>query len=292
VLWEWSAIGLKVQSFSLLLALAVLAGVGLTVWRARRERLSPEIVLELAVWLLSGGVVGARLLYLATHPGTVHTIADVFKIWQGGIVYYGCLIGGLVGSTLYWYRRPFPFLPMADAVAPALALGSAIGRLGCWFNGCCHGRVTSTALGVTFPEGSLPWARQVQDGLIPSLASRSLPVHPTQLYAMADGLILLAILSAYYPRRRRDGEVMALLMVLYAVSRFLIEGLRGDEGAFLLGMTLSRTISVVVFVGGVWLWAWLARQPARRYVDAMDELIVSPFHHVSSRGSASHVVRP
>ncbi|MGE3820916.1 MAG: prolipoprotein diacylglyceryl transferase, partial [Isosphaeraceae bacterium] len=163
VLWE--SHGVTLHSFSVFLSLAVVAGLGLTVWRARRERLSTESVLGLAVWLLTGGIVGARALYVATHPGSIQTFYDVFKIWQGGIVYYGCLIGGLIGSTLYWYRQRFPFLAMADAVAPALALGSAVGRIGCWLNGCCYGRPCDPAWGVAFPQGSPPWARHVADGL-------------------------------------------------------------------------------------------------------------------------------
>ncbi|MBY0398142.1 MAG: prolipoprotein diacylglyceryl transferase, partial [Thermoleophilia bacterium] len=268
ILWEWPAIGLRLNSFSVLMAVAVAAGVAITYWRARRERLRGETVLELAVWLLGGGILGARALYLAMHPEALQSAADLVRIWQGGIVYYGCLIGGLIGSTIYWVRRPFPWMPMADTVAPALALGSAIGRMGCWLNGCCHGRACAEGWGVAFPEGSLPWARQVADGLIPPTAAASLPIYPTQLYAAAESLVVLLVLTWYYPRRRRDGEVMALLMVLYAINRFAIESLRGDEGAVVLGLTLSQAISVVVLAGGVALWAWLLRQPAGRYADA------------------------
>lgn len=266
----WQSPGLTLHSFSVLLSLAVVAGLALTVWRARRERLSTETVLELAVWLLSGGIIGARGLYILTHPQSIQTFSDIFKIWQGGIVYYGCLIGGLIGSTLYWFRRPFPFLAMADAVAPALALGSTIGRLGCWFNGCCYGQICEPGWGVAFPAGSIPWARHVSEGLIPPSSAQSLHVLPTQLYAVLDGFLILAVLSVYYPRRKRDGEVMAVLMLTYSVTRFVMETLRADEGAILLGLTLSQSISVAVFLGGLALRSWLASRPPWRWADADD----------------------
>jgi phosphatidylglycerol:prolipoprotein diacylglycerol transferase len=264
VLFELPSLGVRLHSFSAALVVACLSALFLTARRARREGLDPASVYDLAVWLMSGGFIGARLLYLAAHPGTVHSPADVFKVWQGGIVYYGCIIGGLIGSVIFWLRRPFPFLAMADAVAPSLALGSAVGRVGCFLNGCCFGGVTGVPWAVTFPAGSLPWGRQVAAGLIPLGAARSLSVHPAQLYAALDGLLLLGLLTWFFPRRRRDGEVMALLMVTYPVSRFAIECLRGDEPALLAGMTLSQWISVVLLAAGALFWASLLRRPEGR----------------------------
>ncbi len=96
-------------------------------------------------------------------------------------------------------------------------------------------------------------------------------MHPTQLYAALDGLILLALLSGYYPIRRRDGEVMALLMVTYPVTRFLIEELRSDEGVFVAGMTISQFISVLLLMAGLAFWSYLGRLPATRLADEADE---------------------
>lgn len=259
---------ITIYSFSVLVLLACFAALYLTAWRARREKLDPGVVSELAVWLLTGGIIGARVFFVLQHPESVARFTDLFKIWQGGLVYYGCLIGGLIGSLLYWARHPFPFRPMADAVAPALAIGCAIGRVGCLLNGCCYGDPSNLPWAIRFPAQSLPWVRHVTDGLIPPYEPLSLAVQPTQVYAALDGLIILALLTAYFPRRRRDGEVMALLMVTYPITRFLIEGLRGDEGVFFAGLTMSQGISVVVFVAGLFSWAYLARLPLGRYADS------------------------
>jgi phosphatidylglycerol:prolipoprotein diacylglycerol transferase len=268
VLVELPGLGIALPSFGVMLLLACAGALWLTVWRARRERIDPEAVLGLATWLMTGGFLGARALFIIAHPESVHRLIDVLMFWRGGIVYYGCLIGGLIGSVLYWRRQPFPFRAMADVVAPSLALGCAIGRVGCFLNGCCYGAVSNGPWAVAFPAGTLVWARHVEAGLISPDAPYSLPVHPTQLYAVADGLLLLALLSAWFPRRRRDGEVMALLMVTYPVTRFVIESLRSDEPHNVLGLTLSQAISVVVFVAGLATWAWLLRQPAGRLGDA------------------------
>jgi phosphatidylglycerol:prolipoprotein diacylglycerol transferase len=267
ILFVIPGLDLRVSSFGLMLLLACSGALFLTAWRARREKLDPEAVYDLSFWLFSGGILGARVFYIAQHRETVHQVWDVFKIWQGGIVFYGCILGGLAGSLLYWARHPFPFRPMADAVAPALALGTAVGRVGCFLNGCCYGARSDLPWAVTFHAGTLPWTRQVQAGLIPPSAMHSLSVHPTQLYAALDGLFLLALLSWYYPRRRRDGEVMALLMVAYPITRSLIEALRGDEGPFIAGLTISQDISVVLLACGLFTWYRLSRLPLGRYAD-------------------------
>jgi phosphatidylglycerol:prolipoprotein diacylglycerol transferase len=272
VLFEIPWLGLKVHGFSVMLVSASAAGVYLTAWRARREKIHPDVVFDLAVWLLTGGFIGARALFLIRNPEVVHSFWDIFKVWQGGIVFYGCIIGGLIGSLMYWARHPFPLWAMCDAVAPSLAIGLALGRVGCLLNGCCFGSVCELPWAMTFSSGTLPWLHHVESGWLSPLAARSLPVHPTQVYSVLDGLFLLALLSAYFPHRRRDGQVMALLMVTYPVTRFLIEGLRDDDGAYVLGLTLSQLISAVLFPCGLAAWWWISRQPIGRYADRAEPL--------------------
>jgi phosphatidylglycerol:prolipoprotein diacylglycerol transferase len=291
ILLEWPSFGVKLHSFSVALGAACLAALWLTARRARKEGLDPEAVYELAVWLMSGGFIGARATYLAAHPETVRSLIDVFKVWQGGIVFYGCIGGGLIGSILFWRRRPFPFRAMADAVAPSLMIGLAIGRLGCFLNGCCFGQPCDRPWALTFPSGSAPWARQVENGLIPLEAAWSLPVHPTQLYSIVDALAILGLLTWFFPRRKRDGEVMALLMVVYPVSRFVVESLRGDEPAVALGMTLSQWISVAILAAGVVFWAVLARsRPTARRGSTAQTGGPSPLGRIDAREPSESVL--
>jgi phosphatidylglycerol:prolipoprotein diacylglycerol transferase len=227
-------------------------------------------VYELAGWLFLGGVIGARALFVIRHPETVHSAVDLIRSWQGGNVFYGCIMGGLTGSLLYWWRHPFPFWPMADAVAPALAVGITLGRIGCFLNGCCYGSACDLPWAVCFPRGTHAWLGQIEQGILPPAAEFSLPVHPTQLYAALAGVIILAILCAYFPRRRRDGEVMAPLMILYSLTRWPIESLRGDETAVFAGMTMSQNISVGLLLLGLVFWVQLSSRPAGRHVDSAE----------------------
>jgi len=146
---------------------------------------------------------------------------------------------------------------MADVAAPAVAIGAAVGRIGCFLNGCCGGALCNLPWAVRFPAGSHAWARQINAGLIAPRAPASLPVHPTQLYAAIAGFLVLALLVAYYHRQRRQGEIMALLMILYPLTRWPIEAFRGDEPALLAGMTLSQNISLGLLVGGIAVWILL-----------------------------------
>jgi phosphatidylglycerol---prolipoprotein diacylglyceryl transferase len=261
ILFELPGLDVKVHSYGVLVLLACFAALGIGVWRARREKIDPNQVYELAAWLFLGGAIGARGLYVIFHPETVHSALDIFRSWQGGNIFYGCILGGFAGSMLYWLRRPFPFWAMTDVAALAVALGAGIGRIGCFLNGCCFGRTAGIPWAVQFPAGSHVWVRQLNEGLIAPDTPCSLPVHPTQLYASLAALAILAALLAYLPWRRRQGEVMALLMMGYGVSRWVIEALRDDEAAIFAGMTLSQNISVALLVSG--LAVWLTRRLSR-----------------------------
>jgi phosphatidylglycerol:prolipoprotein diacylglycerol transferase len=267
VLFIIPGLNLRLHSFSIMMLIACFGAVELAARRARRERLNPEAVYGLSFWLISGGFIGARLWFFIQNPGTLTHWTDLFKIWQGGIVFYGCIMGGLIGSVLYWLRHPFPFRAMADAVAPALTFGATVGRLGCFLNGCCYGAPCDVPWAMRFPAGTAVWMNHVEAGLIPAWSATSLPVHPKQLYAALSGLMILGLLLAYYPRRRRDGEVMVMLMITYPITRFLYEFYRGDAGGTFAGLAVSQYISLALLACGLVAWYRLSRTPAGRLAD-------------------------
>jgi phosphatidylglycerol:prolipoprotein diacylglycerol transferase len=165
----------------------------------------------------------------------------------------------LIGSILYWFRHPFPFLRMADSAAPAVAIGVVIGRVGCFLNGCCHGKVSDLPWAVQFPAGSHAWVHQLNLGLLAPEARWSLPVHPTQIYSSIASLVVLAILVAVARRPHRPGEIIACLMVLFPLTRWPIESLRSDEPPVFAGMTWSQNISVVLIAAGLFAWFTIRR---------------------------------
>jgi phosphatidylglycerol:prolipoprotein diacylglycerol transferase len=263
--------GLSIFGYGAMLVLAFLSSTWLAWWRARREGLDPEVIMDMAFWVFLLGMVGARLFYCIEYWGTeIKNIWEVLQYWKGGIVFYGGLIGSVLAFFVYRRAHPFPLRPYMDVLAPSIAIGIMFGRLGCFLNGCCFGRICQLPWAVSFPRLSPPWWHHYRFlGLIPESAARSLAIHPTQIYFAIDGLLLLLLLSAFYPLRRRDGEVMGLLMVTYPISRFLIEFLRDDEGAFFAGLTISQTISVALLATGLAFWAWLLKQPSVLYRDGV-----------------------
>jgi phosphatidylglycerol:prolipoprotein diacylglycerol transferase len=259
---------IPVYGYGVLLVLAFVSATWLAWWRCKREGLDPDLVPDLAFWIFLFGLIGARLFYCIEYWGLdIHNLFEALQYWKGGIVYYGGVIGGVVGFFAYWRFHPFPVRPYVDAVAPSIAVGTFFGRLGCFFNGCCFGDPCRLPWAVSFPAHSPAWDHQVGLRMIAPDSLAALPVHPTQLYSAIDAAILLLLLTAYYPLRRRDGEVMGLLMMTYAISRFVIEYLRNDEGAFFAGLTISQNISVLLLLGGVVYWAWLRSLPQGRAGD-------------------------
>jgi phosphatidylglycerol:prolipoprotein diacylglycerol transferase len=262
ILFEFPGWDIKVHSYGVMILLACSSALAISLWRARKENIHTNVVYELATWLFLGGVVGARGFYVILHPEMIKSLADVFRSWQGGNVFYGCILGGLTGSLLYWCRRPYPLWKMIDVAAPAVAIGAAVGRIGCFLNGCCDGAICSLPWAVRFPAGSHAWVRQLNAGLISEEARFSLPVHPTQLYSSAAALLVLGLLLAYFPFRKRPGEVMALLMIAYSLTRWPIEALRADEPALFAGMTAAQLISAGLAAAGLAMWCILRRSSA------------------------------
>ncbi len=260
--------GLKVFGYGAMLVLAFIGSTWMATTRARRERLDPDVILDMAFWVFLMGLVGARLFYCIQYWGHgIDSLLDVVQYWKGGIVYYGGVLGGVLAFFLYRWFRPFPLRPVMDVIAPSIAVGTLFGRLGCFLNGCCFGDRCDLPWAVSFPAPSPPWEFQVKQQLVAANSLHSLPLHPTQLYSAIDAFVLLLLLLAYYPLRRRDGEVLGVLMLAYPFTRFLIEYLRNDEGVFFAGLTISQNISVGLFLGGVAYWFWLSRQPLGRYAD-------------------------
>lgn len=269
ILFKIPGLQIPVFSFGVMMVIAVSSALGLAAWRAKREKLDPDTIADMAFLVILFGLVGARLTYVVTEWGRpgMRSLVDAVAIWRGGIVLYGSILGGIAGFVTYRALRAFPVLPTMDVIAPSLAIGIAFGRIGCFVNGCCYGDRCQLPWAVSFPQKSGPWYDHVSQGWISKTALRSLPVHPTQLYSALDGFLLLALLTAYYPLRKRDGEVLALLMVTLPITRFLIETLRDDDSVFWAGMTVAQVISVGIFVAGLAFWAWLLSRPADRYVD-------------------------
>jgi phosphatidylglycerol:prolipoprotein diacylglycerol transferase len=172
-----------------------------------------------------------------------------------------------VAAWLFARRRGLSILRLADCIAPGLLLGLALGRVGCFLNGCCYGGPCDLPWAVSFPPDSPPWLDQRSRGLLPAVAAGgqppwSLPVHPAQLYAAIDAALLAAVAVAATPRLRRDGEVFALVLTLHPISRLLLEAIRVDEPPVwrYLPLSISQVIALALLALAAALWWWIGRQ--------------------------------
>ncbi len=174
-------VGLPIRGYGFLLLLAALAGVTDATIRARRVGLSAEIIHALAFWMFCAGLAGARLFFVVnewdqfTSPHWPTLLGNLLNITQGGLVVYGALIGGMLAAVIFCVRHALPILAISDLIAPSMALGLCIGRLGCLMNGCCFGDPCAWPWGVTFPAGSPPYEFQQSQGLGHGLRLRATP---------------------------------------------------------------------------------------------------------------------
>lgn len=255
---DW--IGLKplpVFSFGAMVVVACAAGLWIAAARAKRMGLDADKMIDLCLYAMVAGIVGSRVTYLifdwTPDPTTQHFLIDMIAIWNGGLTFQGGLI---LGTFVVWWYMHTHYLPVGkylDAMAPAVLVGAGIGRVGCFLNGCCWGRIAEhgDAWGVTFPgpaadgAGGSPvylyqhalsldapaqWAQRIVDLGYATDAPLPLPVWPTQLMETAGYLALAGLLLLVERdwRGRRDGTLMLLGLLAYSLFRFFIEFYRDD----------------------------------------------------------------
>ncbi len=241
--------GFSLHWYGVLVALGFLAGLWTASRRAARDGLPGERIVDLGPWLILGAIAGARALYVISFwrdEFASQPLLEIFMVHHGGLVFYGGLIGASLATIFYTRRHKLPLWPVADILAPSIALGHAFGRIGCLMNGCCYGRACAW-----------PWAIQFP----PDHATQGAGVHPTQIYEAILNLGLYAALAALYRRRTFDGQVFAAYLLAYAVLRVFVELFRGDYAVYYLGghVTPAQLLSAGLFAIGLLLYGKLPR---------------------------------
>ena len=236
-------------TYGVLVALGFLAGLGVTVRLARRSGYNAELITNLAVYVALAGMLGAKIAmilfdwreYLA-QPGRIFSLETL----QAAGVFQGGLILALATAYFYMKKQNLPVLASSDAFAPGVAIGHAIGRLGCFSAGCCWG-----------VETNLPWAVHFHNPVAWNLTGVPLEkgLHPTQLYESGVELLLFLFLYQRYNKPHAPGQVIGLYLVLSSVMRFLIEFVRFHQQALILGLSLTQWISLALAVAGIALLA-------------------------------------
>lgn len=329
--------GIPIYGFGLMLFIAFLVCTWLAAKRAKAKGISPTLIQDMSVWIFVSGLLGARVLFLYEQKLSFSEFLWNFpRIWDGGIILYGSVAGGVAGFTLFWwlYMRPEKIHPLdiVDTLAPSVALGIALGRIGCLLNGCCFGLVVEpsqptraihfplsaparhdlvhsglqTALGFTLANsmdktgvlvgvveaGSNAAKFGIQSGDIITqvdgkpvnnafefamivsgnwprgketitldisrrgpitLHPEGLPLHPAQIYETISMLLLMFLLLSFEPFQNRVGQLTSILMMAYAMHRFLNEQLRSDPRP----VSLESNVSVFLFLAGFLMLLWV-----------------------------------
>jgi phosphatidylglycerol---prolipoprotein diacylglyceryl transferase len=243
---------ITVYTYGVLLAAAYLFGLQLARIRAKQRGLDANRVLDLGIYIIISALVGAKLLLLITDfKSFTADPRELLTLARSGGVFYGGLIVAVIVALWYIRRVGLPLWTTCDVFAPGIALGHVIGRFGCLFAGCCYGKPTTKPWGITFTD---PFAA-ANVGTPLGVA-----LHPTQLYeAGAELLILIALLVTERKGRPFPGRTFWLYMLLYAISRFIIEFYRGDDRGTVGMFSTSQFISIVLAPLAIVMLVYLSR---------------------------------
>ena len=280
----------EIYSYGLMTVLGFFFAYLLAYRRFKRCGHNVDDLTNVVVVIMLSGIVGARAIYVihfwerqfANEP-----LWRIFNTRDGGLEFYGGVVFALVVTLGYMGARKLPIKFFLDVLAPALMLGLAFGRTGCFLNGCCQGQVSEVPWAISFPYDSHAYRNHVnqrelsvpeellddQRRMIPSdklndaqraiaAEERSLPVHPAQLYGIGAAVLLSWMLSRYFWRRRYEGQVFVLMLILYGVVRFGLEMLRVEPVVGGTGLSISQNLSIAAVVGGLILWVAQKRRPA------------------------------
>jgi prolipoprotein diacylglyceryl transferase len=256
--------GVPIHSYGVMLGTSMVVGWFLTMRLAKEDGVPLEAAGQIFMWAAVYSIVGARVLYCIVMFGEMSSPLDVFKIWQGGMVAYGGMIGGFLASWYNCRRHGIPLLRWADVAAPCVVLGTAITRVGCLLHGCDYGRRADLAWSIHFPKGSPAWTDHVMHFGLPANAAVSYPVHPTQVYEMLAGLFLFGLLMFLRRVRRFSGMPFLGWVIGYGILRPIIEIYRDDDQRGTLGpLSTSQVIGIVSVLLGIGLLIALLRRYRR-----------------------------
>lgn len=225
-------------TYGVLLAIAYLVGIWMLRRKARAEGLPEQKIFDLSLYILAAAILGAKLLLVIVEfRRYAQNPAALVEVLRSGGVFYGGLIAATAVGVWYMRKHRLPAWKIADMGAPSIALGEAIGRWGCFAAGCCYGKPTDGPFGVTFTD---PFANEAVGTPL------NVALHPTQLYLSLNALVIFLVLQWAYRRRTFDGEVFWLYVLLYAITRGILETFRGDS---IRGFLVPGLLSTSQFIG-------------------------------------------
>jgi phosphatidylglycerol:prolipoprotein diacylglycerol transferase len=252
--------GFSIKTYGFLIALGFGLGLFLASREARRVGLSVQAIGDLAFYILLGSIIGARLYFILTNLGyfTQHPL-DMFKIWEGGLTFFGGFIAAVMLCVWMIRKHRLPLWKTLDVFAPSLALGVFFGRLGCFAAGCCYGK-----------ESGMPWAVTFTHPL--TLAKAGVHLHPTQLYSALGAIITFTLLYGFRRRKTFEGQLALLWVMCYSCERLITEQFRGD----IRGGMLTENIELSFVIAAVLIVVSLVLFPILRKKNRISPIIAKP----------------
>jgi phosphatidylglycerol---prolipoprotein diacylglyceryl transferase len=247
---------ITIHTYGVLIALAFILGIWLTGRNARNRGIDADQIWNLGVIIIFAALAGAKvLLFLSDYSYYSQNPREIFSLstLRSAGVYYGGLLLALLASVWYLRRMRLPGWTVADLATPGIALGQAIGCLGCLSAGCCYGQPTRMPWGITFTN------RYASENVGVPL---DIPLHPTQIYESVGAFVLFLYLMWRLSRTRFNGQMILEYLVLYAGLRFIIEFFRDDDRGFVLHglLSTSQLIGIVTVLGSCWIYRLLHRR--------------------------------
>jgi phosphatidylglycerol---prolipoprotein diacylglyceryl transferase len=246
-------LGIPIATYGVLLAIGFIAALWLIAQLAARDGLPKDRIYDLGLYILACSLIGSKLLMVITewndYRGDWHRVFS-FDLWRSGGVYYGGFLIALLVSVILMRKWHLPWRKTADAFAPGVALGHAIGRLGCFSAGCCWGKPTTSWIGVRFTEKASELTGVPIDSALV----------PTQLIEAAVNFAIFGFLMWLRKRRAFEGQIIYSYLMIYGVARFTIEFWRDDPRGQVFGLSTSQFISAIMFVFGLVMTLYYWRQ--------------------------------
>ncbi|NOZ12851.1 MAG: prolipoprotein diacylglyceryl transferase [Acidobacteria bacterium] len=247
-----------IPTYGVLVTTGVILGLYLTLRLAAKTGFSKEEkeqTANLIIYTVIGGVLGSKLLLVLVdfHYYVAHPI-ELVQVLRSGGVFYGGLIGGMLTAAWLFHRYKLSFYRVADVAAPHIALGHAIGRLGCFSAGCCYGKACGLPIAVEFHS---KFAHSIVG------VPLNTPIYPTQLMSSISLFIIFLVLRFYFwPRRKFQGQMIWLYVLIYSAFRFGIEFFRGDadRGFVFHILSTSQFISAILFFAAIVMLYRLSRR--------------------------------
>lgn len=246
---------IDIHTFGVLIVIGFFFTLKYMTLQGRKLKIPDQKISDLAFYGLVIGFLGGRFAFVLTNWSHYQSKPlEILKFWEGGLVFYGGLITGIVSYIYLVKKFSLPLFKILDLTAPAIALGHIFGRIGCFAAGCCFGRECS----VDFPL-AVSFSHEL------SLAPKGVALHPAQLYDAFNAFIIFLILHFLYQRRKFDGQIFSFYLILYAVGRFIVETFRGDSDRGFVGpedvLSTSQFIGIIMIIVGIGVYVVQSKKP-------------------------------